>query len=52
MFIRHRFLLYFNSKCTFYDVVLMVVLLLLSFWLYTGYKHGFMEDSSWKMNGY
>jgi len=45
MLIRSLFLLYFMSKCTCYDVALMVILSLLLFWLYVGYKHGFMVDS-------
>lgn len=47
MLIIARFLLYFMSKYTFYDVDLMVALSLLLFWLYTSYKHDFMIDSSY-----
>ena len=47
MLIRDIFQLYFRSKCTFYDVALTFVLLVLLLWLYTGYKHDFMIDFSY-----
>ena len=47
MLTRAHFLLYFMSKCTCYYVALMVIILLLLFWLYVGYKHGFMIDLSY-----
>ena len=42
--IRAKFLLSLISKCTCYYVALMVVLSLLSIWLYVGYNHAYMTD--------
>ena len=47
MLIRDNLILYFMSICTHYDVALMIVLSLLVLWLYVGYKHGFMTNSSY-----
>lgn len=44
---RALFPLYLMSIYTFYYVDLMVVLSLLLFWLYAGYKYGFMIDFSY-----
>jgi len=44
--IRAKFLLPLINKCTIYYVALMVVISLLSIWLYGGYKHGYMTDTS------
>ena len=43
---RAKFLLSLMSNYTCYYVALMVVLSLLSIWLYIGYKHGYMTDLS------
>lgn len=45
--IRGKFLLSFMSNYTCYYVALMVVISFLSIWLYVGYKHDFMVDSSY-----
>lgn len=47
MLIRFKSLMYFMIKCTCYDVALMDVLSFLFIWLYAGYKHVFITDSSY-----